>query len=196
MPPTTPSRKELTHERIVETAARAIRSAGFQGMGVADIMKAAGLTHGGFYAHFESRDALLAEALERAGQESAQHLDRATARHGAQGVSPLRALVDSYLSERHRKSPGSGCAVAALACEMPRQAPQVQQAAGARVRGLIDKVRRALPPAQPAGTAEANAAQMVGALQLARALHDAEGASLLPSMRHTLLVHYADHPEH
>jgi len=98
MPPTTPSRKELTHERIVETAARAIRSAGFQGMGVADIMKAAGLTHGGFYAHFASRDALLAEALERAGEESAQHLDRATARHGAQGVSPLRALVESYLS--------------------------------------------------------------------------------------------------
>lgn len=196
MPPTTPSRKELTHERIVETAAQAIRSAGFQGTGVADIMKAAGLTHGGFYAHFESRDALLTEALERAGQESAQHLDRAIARHAAQGVSPLRALVDSYLSERHRKSPGSGCAVAALACEMPRQAPQVRQAAGARVRGLIDKVQRALPPSQAAGTAEAIAAQMVGALQLARALPDAEGARLLASVRHTLLAQFDDNPEH
>lgn len=188
MPPTTPSRKELTHERIVDTAARAIRSAGFHGTGVADIMKAAGLTHGGFYAHFKSRDALLAEALERAGQESSARIDRATARQAGEGASPLRALVESYLSERHRKHAESGCAVAALACEMPRQAPEVRQAAADRVRGLIAKVRTALPARHPDGTAEAIAAQMVGTLQLARALPDSEGARLLESVRHTLLA--------
>jgi AcrR family transcriptional regulator len=181
------SRKALTHERIVETAAQAIRRAGFQGTGVADIMKAAGLTHGGFYAHFKSRDALLAEALERAGRDSAERVDRAIERDTAQGASPLQALVDSYLSERHRKHLESGCAVAALACEMPRQAPEVRQAAAARVRGLIDKVRRALPANAPAGSAEAIAAQMMGALQLSRALPDAEGARLLASVRAQLL---------
>jgi hypothetical protein len=103
-------------------------------------------------------------------------------------VSPLRALVESYLSARHRKHAESGCAVAALAGEMPRQAPEVRQAAAERVRGLVDKVRRALPDQHPAGSAEAIAAQMVGALQLARALPDAEGARLLESVRGTLLA--------
>ena len=68
---TAPGRKQITHDRIVETAARVIRRSGFGGVGVADIMKEAGLTHGGFYAHFASRDALLCEAIERAGHDSA-----------------------------------------------------------------------------------------------------------------------------
>ena len=76
-----PSRKEATHERIVEAAARAIRRSGYSGTGVADIMKDAGLTHGGFYAHFESREAMLAEAADRAGAESVATLERS--RRGA-----------------------------------------------------------------------------------------------------------------
>ncbi|OXC91401.1 TetR family transcriptional regulator, partial [Achromobacter sp. KAs 3-5] len=68
------SRKEQSHERIVDAAARAIRRAGYSGVGVADVMKEAGLTHGGFYAHFPSRDALLAAAMERAGQDGAARL--------------------------------------------------------------------------------------------------------------------------
>ena len=67
---TAPSRKEATHERIVEAAARAIRRSGYNGTGVADIMKDVGLTHGGFYAHFPSREAMLAEAADRAGAEA------------------------------------------------------------------------------------------------------------------------------
>ena len=65
-----PSKKELSHARIVDVAAKAIRRAGYRGVGVADIMKEAGLTHGGFYAHFESRDALVVEAMAKAGQEN------------------------------------------------------------------------------------------------------------------------------
>ena len=107
---TAPSRKDISHERIVAVAARAIRRGGFQGMGVADIMKEAGLTHGGFYAHFRNRDALLAEALERAGQDSAVRLHDGVARREARGSSPLRALVEAYLSERHLGEIEAGCA--------------------------------------------------------------------------------------
>src|SRR3954468_1123344 len=117
----TPTRKQLTHDRIVETAARALRGSGFYGVGVADVMRQAGLTHGGFYAHFPSRDVLLAEALDRARQDSQARLKRSIAKGEARGLSPFRSLVESYLSERHLKEPESGCPVAALASEMPRQ---------------------------------------------------------------------------
>ena len=190
-----PTRKELTHERIVETAARAIRRAGFHGVGVADIMKEAGLTHGGFYAHFASRDALLAEALERAGSESAARLARSTGAQPAQAESPLHALVESYLSDAHLAGTERGCPVAALVGEMPRQAPAVREAAAASVRGLLAAVQRALPEGAPAGSAEAVASQLVGALQLARALGDNdEGRALLAHARAAVLARYEQAP--
>jgi AcrR family transcriptional regulator len=190
-----PTRKELTHERIVDTAARAIRRAGFQGVGVADIMKEAGLTHGGFYAHFASRDALLVEALERAGRDSAARIARAMAPRRSRGASPLRSLVESYLSEAHLRATEDGCPVAALACEVPHQAPEVREAAAQRVRSLISLVQQALPSEAGAGSAEAVASQMVGALQLARALGDnAHGKALLSRSRESLLAHYDTAP--
>src|SRR4051794_23056726 len=99
-----PSRKELTHERIVETAARAIRRGGFSGVGVADIMKEAGLTHGGFYAHFASRNALLVEALEKAGLDSANGMAELTPGKRGAGTSEFQQLVTRYLSEHHLDS--------------------------------------------------------------------------------------------
>ncbi|WP_298236043.1 TetR/AcrR family transcriptional regulator [uncultured Azohydromonas sp.] len=186
-----PTRKELTHERIVETAARAIRRAGFQGVGVADIMKEAGLTHGGFYAHFDSRDALLVEALEHAGRDSAARIAQATVPRCSRGASPLRALVESYLSEAHLCAVDEGCPVAALASEMPHQAPQVREAAAQRVHALIALVQQALPATVPKGSAEAVASQMIGALQLARALGDnAQGRALLSRTRQALLAQF------
>jgi len=144
---TPPGRKELSHERIVDAAARAIRRAGFSGVGVADIMKEAGLTHGGFYAHFASRNALLAQALERAGRDSAARLEKSAALRQARGDSAFRALVEGYLSDRHLGSTESGCPVAALASEMPRQASEVRDAAARRVRSLVARVQSTLPPA-------------------------------------------------
>ncbi|MEO8655629.1 MAG: TetR/AcrR family transcriptional regulator [Ramlibacter sp.] len=186
-----PGRKQLTHERIVETAARAIRRAGFHGVGVADIMKEAGLTHGGFYAHFPSRNALLAEALERAGRESAQRMAKGSAQRQAKGASALRALVDGYLSEQHLASAESGCPVAALASEIPRQSPEVRAAAAQRVRGLMARVQAALPSDAAPGSAAVIASQLVGALQLGRALGDnAEGKALLAAARRNLLAQY------
>lgn len=187
----TPStRKQQTHERIVEVAARAIRRQGYAGVGVADVMNSAGLTHGGFYAHFDSRDALLVEALERAGRESGAVLAQAVERRKAKGASPFRALVDAYLSEEHLTAVDTGCPVAALACDMPRQPDAVREASAAPVRRLVATVQSALPPASRAA-AGVVAGTLVGTLQLARALgDDAEGRALLSAARTALIRQY------
>lgn len=191
---TAPSRKQLTHDRIVETAAGVMREAGFWGVGVADVMKRAGLTHGGFYAHFASRDALLCEAIEHAGRDSAARLAKSTAQRQARGASPVRALVDAYLADSHLAGTMQGCPVAALASEMPRQSAEVAQAAAERVRRLVAAVRRALPD-EAAEQAGVVAGQLVGALQLARVLGDnAEGRALLAATRRSLLAQFDTAP--
>lgn len=190
-----PSRKQATHDRILDTAASALRSDGFGGVGVADIMRRSGLTHGGFYAHFPSRNALLAQALERAGEDSHARLQRAIAAGVARGLTPFHALVDSYLSDRHLQSPENGCPVAALACEMPRQPDDVQPAAVARVSALLSTVQQVLPPGCPEGTAAVVTGQLVGALQLARALGDnRQGRRHLATARRFLLEHFEARP--
>lgn len=88
--PSSSSRKELTHDRILEVAARAIRRAGYGGVGTATIMKEAGLTHGGFYAHFASRDALLTEATQRAGRDTGAILVERLRQAQGQGMSPFQ----------------------------------------------------------------------------------------------------------
>ena len=168
-----PSRKEATHERIVEAAARAIRRSGYRGTGVADIMKDAGLTHGGFYAHFESREAMLAEAADRAGAESVATLERIAA--GAPPEKALETLMRAYLSKEHLQSVESGCPMAALGSEMPRQAPEVRRAATRRIKEAIDLVARQLPEWGKPGAHEqalATLSTMVGAMVLARAVDD------------------------
>ncbi|MGH6648345.1 TetR/AcrR family transcriptional regulator [Aquabacterium sp.] len=186
-----PSRREITHDRIVETAARAIRRAGYQGVGVADIMKEAGLTHGGFYAHFASRDALLVEAIERAGQDGSAVIAQRMVERQAKGASEFRALVESYLSDVHLASTEHGCPVAALCSEMPRQAPEVREASAKRVQGMVKLVKKALPASTSADMAPVIASTMVGALQLARALGDnAQGKALLKANRQSLLSQY------
>jgi AcrR family transcriptional regulator len=167
------SRKEITHERIVEVAARAIRRSGYDGTGVADIMKEAGLTHGGFYAHFPSREALLAEAADRAGSEAV-----ALSEQIAASVPPEQALpsmVRAYLSKEHREAIETGCPVSALGSEMPRQAPVVRRAATRRIKEMIDVVARQLPDwGQPGAHEQAlmTVATMVGTMVLARAVDD------------------------
>ena len=190
----TPSaRKQETHERIVDVAARTIRRQGYAGVGVADVMKDAGLTHGGFYAHFASRDALLVEALERAGRESGEALARAVERRKAKGASAFRALVDAYLSNEHLAAIETGCPVAALACDIPRQSDAVRDASATRVRGLVAAVQAALPHVSRAA-AGVVAGTLVGTLQLARAMGDnAEGRAILSAARKAL-IHQHDSP--
>ncbi|MCE4537875.1 TetR/AcrR family transcriptional regulator [Pelomonas sp. P7] len=184
----TPSRKEISHERILDAATRAIRRSGYAGTGVADIMKEAGLTHGGFYAHFESRDALLAEAADRAGQQTV-----ATLRQLVEAAPPAeryRRLVAAYLSRAHADLVETGCPVAAVGSEMPRQAPEVRHAATRRIKDMIDLVASVSPGrGGPGGQAQALSATatMVGALILARAVDDPKLAdAVLESALHHL----------
>jgi TetR/AcrR family transcriptional regulator, transcriptional repressor for nem operon len=170
---TAPSRKEASHERIVDAAARAIRRSGYGGTAVADIMKDAGLTHGGFYAHFASREAMLAEAADRAGAESVAALTRVVA--AAPPREALQALLRAYLSKAHVEGAETGCPLAALGSEMPRQAPEVRRAATRRIKEMIDLVGRQSPDwGQPGAHEHAlvTVATMVGALLLARAVDD------------------------
>ncbi|OAE62651.1 TetR/AcrR family transcriptional regulator [Achromobacter mucicolens] len=185
------SRKEQSHERIVDAAARAIRRAGYSGVGVADVMKEAGLTHGGFYAHFPSRDALLAAAMERAGQDGAARLSQNMARRRAEGASPLRAWVEAYLSDAHLAGCERGCPVAALASEIPRQSDDVREVAASRVQRLMEAVQQVLPAQAGEHAAAAVLSTLVGALQLARALGDnPRGRAVLASARRAVLDQY------
>jgi len=165
--------KEASHERIVSAAARAIRRSGYDGTGVADIMKEAGLTHGAFYAHFESREAMLAEAATRACAESA-----AAAAGVVASVPPQQALssmLRAYLSQQHLKQVETGCPLAALGSETARQAPEVRRVTTRHVKEMIDLVARQSPDwGQPAAHERAlvTIATMVGTLLLARAVDD------------------------
>ena len=168
-----PSRKEATHNRIVETAARAIRRSGYGGTGLAEIMKEAGLTHGGFYAHFDSREGMLAEAADRAGAESLALLAGAAA--AAPPKKALAAILRAYLSREHVEGVDTGCPVAALGSEMPRQAPRIRRAATRRIKEMIDLVARQSPDWGRPGAhqrALVTVATAVGALILARAVDD------------------------
>ncbi len=168
-----PSRKEETHERIVEVAARAIRRTGYSGTGVADIMKEAGLTHGGFYAHFDSRDALLAEAGDRAGAESVALAARVAA--AAPPGQALQAMMQAYLSPEHIAAIETGCPVSALGSEMPRQAPEVRRAATIHIKEMIDLFARQLPDwGQPQAHERAMAlvCGLIGTTMVARAVDD------------------------
>lgn len=183
------NRRQLSHQRILDAAARAVRKHGYTGVGVADVMKEAGLTHGGFYAHFKSRDALLAAAVEHAGTESAKSLSRRMAALLERGASPVRALVEAYLADEHVQATEHGCPVAALGTEMPRQVGDVRDVARQRVTALVDMVRRALPADSPIDRAFTLAGSLVGAAQLARSLGE-QGEALLQATRTTLIEQY------
>lgn len=157
----------------MEAAARAIRRSGYNGTSVADIMKAAGLTHGGFYAHFESREAMLAEAADRAGSESVAMMEHVAATTPPEET--LRAMAQAYLSQEHLEGMETGCGTAALVSEMPRQTAEVRRAATRRIKEMIDLVTRQLPNwGQPGAHEQALVivAMMVGTLTLARAVDD------------------------
>jgi TetR/AcrR family transcriptional repressor of nem operon len=180
------SKKALTHDRIVEAAARALRSQGFGGAAVADVMARAGLTHGGFYAHFESRDAMLAEALAHAGRESAALMQACVAQADH---SALRTIIDAYLSEPQLSRPEAVCPVAALVSEAPRQPAHLRAGCAEHIRALVGVVQAALPASGPRDRAMTIVATMVGALQLARALGaNAEGKAMLAASRASLLA--------
>ena len=183
--------KEASHERIVSVAARAIRRSGYDGTGVADIMKEAGLTHGAFYAHFASREAMLAEAATRACAEAG------AAAAGVVASEPpgqaLASMLRFYLSPAHVANAESGCPLAALGSETPRQAPEVRRATTRHIKETIDLVARQSPDwGQPAAHERAlvTLATMVGTLLLARAVDE---PALSTSLCEAALKHLTPH---
>ncbi len=165
--------KEATHERIVGVAARAIRRSGYDGTGVADIMNEAGLTHGGFYSHFPSREAMLAEAAGRACAESAAAAAEVVAR--VPSGQALASLLGAYLSKEHLERIDMGCPLAALGSETSRQVPEVRRVATRHIKEMIDLIaRQSLDWGQPAAHERAmvTIATMVGALMLSRAVDE------------------------
>lgn len=165
--------KQATHERIVSVAARAIRRSGYGGTGVADIMKEAGLTHGAFYAHFASREAMLAEAASLACAESAAVVADVAAQAALdQG---WEALVRAYLSKAHVQHAEQACPLVALGSETARQAPEVRRVTTQHIKGMVDLIARQSPDwgqAQAHERAMVTLSTMVGSLLLARAVDD------------------------
>jgi TetR/AcrR family transcriptional repressor of nem operon len=190
MSATRSARHQQSHERILDAAARAVRRAGVAGVGVAEVMKEAGLTHGGFYAHFASRNALLAEALEHAGSQSNANLCERMRVRTLAGESPLRALVTEYLSGAHMEALELGCPVAALGSDLQRAGENLREVSQSRVRSLAKLVEGTLAPGVPAGRGWAIAASLVGAIQMARVLGEEDGKEVLQACREALLAQY------
>jgi AcrR family transcriptional regulator len=184
-------RKALSHERIVDAASRDLRRSGFHGVAVVDVMKSAGLTHGGFYAHFASREALLAEAVTRASDNAADAIKTQAKNFQGAGLSPFRAFVESYLSAGHVEDCENGCPVAALCGEMPSQAGHVADASRHIVGNLRRLVLQFLPPGVPREMAWSVASTLVGAVQLTRALGDTQqGKAVIAAAKRDLLERY------
>ena len=159
-------------ERIVDVAAQRFRERGFEGIGVADLMREAGLTHGGFYGHFGSKEELMAEACVRALESSKELWRKRATLHPDDPVGELARL---YLTPRHRDNPGTGCAMAALATEASRQGPGVRAAFTEGLRSSLDLLA-GLFGGKSAEARRRKAIQTyaswVGAMVLARAVDD------------------------
>jgi TetR/AcrR family transcriptional repressor of nem operon len=153
-------------ERIVATAAKLFRERGIAAVGVAELMEAAGMTHGGFYKHFESRDALIAEAVAYSFKTPGGSLRLAA--EAAKPGQELKAIVDSYLSERHRDHPGAGCAVAALAGEVGNRRSPARKALQDGSERLVSLVAKYWKGPDRESNASAFVSTMVGALINAR----------------------------
>lgn len=182
--------KAETHTRIVKKASVRLRERGAHGIGVADLMKEAGLTHGGFYAHFDSREALVVEAFEYA-------MDRSIARWRQQSTDTppderLASIVNAYLSPQHRDNPGHGCAMPALGAEIAREGPKTRRAFAAKLDDMIGMLAEQLPGDQDVARKQAMAtlATLMGTILMARIAGSGEMSDeLLKVGRDAALAH-------
>jgi TetR/AcrR family transcriptional regulator, transcriptional repressor for nem operon len=175
-------------ERIIDAAAALFRAKGFSGIGVADIMKAADLTHGGFYGHFSSKDDLVAQASRRTMGQAATNWARVA---GEAPDQPYSALLEHYLTRRHRDDPGQGCGFAALCNDAARSGKAVRNAFAEGLEPLIDILAQSMPDRSKSARrrkAVAAMAALVGAVSLARAVGDpALSDEIIAAVKHELL---------
>jgi TetR/AcrR family transcriptional repressor of nem operon len=165
--------KQQTHQRIVQNAAQQIRVEGVNGVGIADLMGQAGLTHGGFYAHFRNKDALLAEICHAGLAETLERLSQAV--DNASAGAELSALVNTYLSIAHRDNPATGCVMPTLAADVARRPEEVRTAFTEGYEKMLQFVASVLPEDTDEKRYDAAIAllsEMVGALLLSRTVND------------------------
>jgi TetR/AcrR family transcriptional regulator, transcriptional repressor for nem operon len=182
--------KAETRARVVKSAAREIRLKGPEKVSVADVMSSAGLTHGGFYAHFSSKEKLIAEAID-AMFADAQHrnpaLDETTVDKSADPRPALRKFLESYVSPEHRDGPERGCPLPALATDMARNSGAARTRFAIGLDKMTSRIEAALVSINnddPSAEAKAAVAQVVGAVALARAV--GKGAQSDAILRDTL----------
>jgi AcrR family transcriptional regulator len=157
--------KAATRQRIIEVAAAKFRKDGVAAVGIAGLMAEAGLTHGGFYAHFESKEALLRDALAAAMDRTSARLDRAG------DVAGLEGLIRTYLRPAHRDNPQKGCAIASLGPEIARHELETREMFAKRIEAFTARIAAYLP-AEDAATAIGITGILIGTLQLSRATPD------------------------
>lgn len=159
-------------DRVLDVAARLFRERGFDGIGVADLMKSAGLTHGGFYGQFGSKEALMTEACSRSFDAALKTWTKVGERASGNRLS---AVIQRYLSRQHRDNPGAGCVIASLGAETTRQGSSLRRAVTDGTRAMLDLLTSFAPGRIQAVKRERAVvayASMVGALILARAVDD------------------------
>jgi TetR/AcrR family transcriptional regulator, transcriptional repressor for nem operon len=180
--------KQQTRRKVLGEAAAAIRKLGPDGIGVADLMARVGLTHGGFYAHFRSKDELIAEAIATMFDD--RYAVLLSCLEGEEPAEGLAAFVDGYLSARHRAAVQSGCPLASLAGDVARLPPAARQRFTAGTRRLTNAMAQALGALgmpEPRQLAASMLAEMVGALAISRAIADPElAARILKASRDSL----------
>lgn len=179
--------KAIIHEQIVNLAAVRLREVGLNGIGVVDLMKEAGRTGGGFYKHFESREKLVEEVLTSVFAKRTQALQTF-----AESATPrsLGDLVDSYLSERHRNDPGSGCALAALMNDVARSSDPIRELYTREAENELAVLTRLMNDSEPSeqrAQALMTMCTLVGAIGLSRAVSDDKLAKELLDVSKTLI---------
>ena len=177
--------KDRSRERIVASAARLMRERGLDGASVGEVMKAAGMTHGGFYKHFDSKDALLEAGLDRAFDDVVGLFSDPSPGGEAAAAARFRAF---YLSEQHLASPGQGCPVAGLSGEVARGGGDLKAGFGAGVRKMAALIAGGIPGAERARRRRAmrQLAMMAGAILIARASDEATAQEILACCREGL----------
>lgn len=175
------AQKAESKRRVLEVASRQIRENGIEALGVADCMRSAGLTHGAFYGHFASRDALILEALEHALNQSEKRMASTVPDVQNEAQTPLASIAQVFLNERHAKNPGKGCALCALAGEARHTHADVRALLERYVQQLASRIAKAMgKESEEAGLGIV--ATIVGAITLARMVdHDDLAKSILAS---------------
>lgn len=189
-----PEHKLATRRRILDAASRAFRERGVAETGVDEVMRRAGLTHGGFYAHFRDKAELVAEACAAGFAEAVPNLERIAAQPTA--GARARLLIDSYLAARHRDNRGSGCLIVAVAADMARLEGEARSGYSRAFQAHIERLSAALRLSEDPRENRERVTQLmsalVGALLFARAVEDpAQSEGILHAMRRRLRAEYA-----